>query len=169
LHQRIAEIYDVVHNYTEEEKEDLKYANIAFTIFFLLVCLILVSSIMRRFESKLIYLLNGLEKVGIENDYTVRLPDLGNDELGDAGKSFNSLVASVGSDIRAKSDFLATMSHEIRQLEDDKKSKISIIGLTANALQGDREKCIDAGMNDYVSKPVDTGALAKIVKAFIVG
>jgi len=52
---------------------------------------------------------------------------------------------------------------EIRRREDDKK-RIPIIALTANAMQGDHERCLAAGMDDYISKPINKQKLLKILE-----
>jgi CheY-like chemotaxis protein len=44
---------------------------------------------------------------------------------------------------------------------------IPIIAVTAQAMAGDREKCIRAGADDYVSKPVDVDLLLKVLNEFL--
>jgi CheY-like chemotaxis protein len=50
-------------------------------------------------------------------------------------------------------------ARRIRKL-DGPAAGIPIIAMTANAMQGDRDECLRAGMNDYISKPVKLEALA---------
>ncbi len=48
-------------------------------------------------------------------------------------------------------------------------SNIPIVALTANVVQGDQERCLDAGMNDYISKPVEKQALFKVLESYLSG
>lgn len=45
-------------------------------------------------------------------------------------------------------------------------NKMPIIAMTANAMKGDREKAIEAGMNDYVTKPIDPKAVVEKINAW---
>jgi signal transduction histidine kinase/DNA-binding response OmpR family regulator/HPt (histidine-containing phosphotransfer) domain-containing protein len=50
---------------------------------------------------------------------------------------------------------------------DLKLSRLPIIAMTANAMTGDREKCINAGMNDYISKPIESRQIFSVLSRWI--
>lgn len=56
-------------------------------------------------------------------------------------------------------------TREIRQLPG--LDQLPIIAMTANALEGDRERCIEAGMNDHVAKPIDPDLLARTLLRWV--
>ena len=52
----------------------------------------------------------------------------------------------------------------IREREKQTGGHIPIIAMTAHAMKGDKERCIDAGMDDYVSKPISSEILQKAIQ-----
>lgn len=60
-------------------------------------------------------------------------------------------------------------TRKIREMEGDEGGHVPIIGVTAHALESDRELCIAAGMDDYLSKPISPEALEQKINAWIGG
>ena len=57
-------------------------------------------------------------------------------------------------------------TRQIRALEEQKKQtfRTPIVALTANALEGDKQRCLDAGMDAYISKPFKQAKIAEIIE-----
>jgi signal transduction histidine kinase/CheY-like chemotaxis protein/HPt (histidine-containing phosphotransfer) domain-containing protein len=58
-------------------------------------------------------------------------------------------------------------SSTIRRNEENSGRHIPIVAMTANAVKGDRERCLAAGMDDYISKPVDPDELKRILERWL--
>ncbi len=62
-------------------------------------------------------------------------------------------------------------TREIRRRESKRKTpnRLPIVAMTAHAMAGDRERCLECGMDDYLSKPLDRRLLARTLKQWLPG
>lgn len=62
-----------------------------------------------------------------------------------------------------------TATAEVRKLEKSgqQTGRVPIVAITANALQGDLERCLEAGMDDYVSKPIESHRLQEVLAKWL--
>ncbi|MCE3001382.1 MAG: ATP-binding protein, partial [Xanthomonadaceae bacterium] len=65
--------------------------------------------------------------------------------------------------------YAATRSIRKQETDGARAGRIPIIAMTANAMAGDREKCLAAGMDDYMSKPLNRALLEQTLRKWIAG
>ena len=95
-------------------------------------------------------------------------------------KGFRIAVANDGQEaialVRSKNPDLILMDIQmprmdgleaIRWIRSNHSTDVPIIALTALAMTGDREKCLAAGANDYLSKPIKLKQLATVIQQFL--
>jgi two-component system, sensor histidine kinase and response regulator len=58
-------------------------------------------------------------------------------------------------------------THVIRSEEEDPAHHLPIIAMTANAMEGDRDICIQAGMDDYIPKPFKPDNIKRIMERWL--
>jgi CheY-like chemotaxis protein len=100
-----------------------------------------------------------LSKMG----HTVTTVDNGKQavEIIESGKTFHLIL--MDGQMPVMDGFQATEFIRRREKADPDIDRIPIIALTANAMKGDRDRFIEAGMDDYISKPVLFNDLANVI------
>jgi PAS domain S-box-containing protein len=101
-----------------------------------------------------------LEKLG----YRVELAETGKDALAACARRRYDAVLMDGQ-MPGMDGYEAT--RRIRERETRGGRRVPIIAMTASAMKGDREKCLEAGMDDYVSKPVTPDKLEAVLRKWV--
>lgn len=102
-----------------------------------------------------------LEQLG----FTVMLAEHGRQALDILSAPHSYSLVLMDCQMPVMDGYEATRS--IRQLEQSSGAHIPIIAMTANAMEQDREKCLAAGMDDYLAKPIDRALLQQTLEKWL--
>ena len=88
----------------------------------------------------------------------------------DGQKALDLLAAQPDTDLVLMDVMLPVMDglETIRRIREQRRfANLPILAITAKAMKGDRDKCLTAGANDYVSKPVDVDRLLSLLRVWL--
>lgn len=94
--------------------------------------------------------------------YSCDIVETGDEALIAVGQRMYDLVL-MDCQMPEMDGFTATREIRRRERAGELPGRLTIIALTANALKGDRERCLDAGMDEYLSKPVQSQQLHAVL------
>lgn len=105
------------------------------------------------------------------DDYDVNCSFAGNgkealQELRNAPKNLPFSFIFMDCQMPDMDGFTATRAIRKGSAGDDNKN-ITIVAMTANAMRGDKERCLDSGMNDYLSKPIQENKLIDMLNKYL--
>jgi len=103
-----------------------------------------------------------LEKAGL----TFEIANNGEEAMEALKKSHEFNLVLMDCQMPVMDGYVATQT--LREYEEEKKcTRLPVIAMTANAMEGDKEKCLAAGMDDYVAKPVRQQALKETLAQWL--
>ncbi|VAW71164.1 BarA sensory histidine kinase (= VarS = GacS) [hydrothermal vent metagenome] len=103
-----------------------------------------------------------LEKAGL----TFEIANNGEEAMEALKKSHEFNLVLMDCQMPVMDGYVATQT--LREYEEEKKcTRLPVIAMTANAMEGDKEKCLAAGMDDYVAKPVRQQALKEALARWL--
>ena len=109
------------------------------------------------------------EELLIDMGFEVKLAGDGKQGLIELDKGDIDLVL-MDNQMPVMDGFEATREWRAREARSEtghNRNRLPIVALTANAVKGDRERCIQAGMDDYVTKPIDSALLESVIRRLL--